>query len=250
MEPATQVHFTVGNHEITNLIVQDQVGKVKVKMDILYADLKVLADEVNDLEAKLGKRLNHLGHLQWEENVRNLVLAFARFPNRGTTHLYVMDGESAEEALAAYEMKFEVGRDLVFMTRELDKEDGLPKSWPVRYRLRRGLSDREESQLYMSTATRGEMNELPVTFDEECIGWLTRLKEVCSRRTQLRCDLQNLRESIKDTTNIEKRVLAALTQRTLEGSPEIKAEIYKMVGLVEGGLPLLQVDLDTPIEAK
>lgn len=242
------VSFQIGNVELTNLIVQDQVTKIQAKIATLQEEIDAGRDRLEEMEKRFDERVQALATEKWSDKIKQLACLLWEF---GFAHMDVNEeaGQTPEEAFEEYDLTFQFQRDVIFLTRSMydrqwTEEDvanppfeiqvgfRIYKSWTV------GGATRT-AHVSLPLQERAGYERIPVHLPEDC-------RDLLREARQLNLDIHSLCKQsaelgahIQDTGNIEKKVLAALTQKTLALNPELMNQIGDIVGTVEGTLPLL-----------
>lgn len=169
----------------------------------------------------------------------------------GFAHMDVNEeaGQTPEEAFDEYDLTFHFQRDVIFLTRSLydrqwTEEDvaNPPSEVQVGFRIYKSWTvggATRATHVSLPLQERAGFERVPVHLPEDCRDLLREARQLnldihslCGQRDELHAQIQ-------DTGNIEKKVLAALTQKTLALNPELMNQIGDIVGTVEGTLPLL-----------
>lgn len=240
--PAT-VGFSVGNTELTNLIVQDQVAKVQTRITDIKARIGEIHEALIAEEDALRTRVQNLGVVQWADKLKQLCLhlyEFGVFPqlDRGDTPSETYDG---------FKLIFSYGEEVIHQTRRLrtslwtqEEIDNPPESLRLEFRIERNFTKNGTSWSSYLHLPIQNMELLPITLDEECRNLISSARRRSLELSALVVERDRLIELIADTGNIEKKVLAALTRKTLDLNPELMVQIGQVVATIENGLPMIE----------
>ena len=240
------VGFQIGNAEITNLIVQDQVAKVRQKIQKIRDRIDEIMDTLRINEKCLRDHVQTLGVAEWSDRIKRLVLLLCEFglvPElRGS--------ETREEDYDTYTLDFEYGDEIIFMTRRLMEAtwtqheiDSPPKTLLVRYSLTRQKSNAEHawsSRIHIPLESHSRQEHLLVTLDDDSQKLISACRALNREQHTLTEERNKLDAVLCDTDNIEKTVLAALTRNTLQGNQDLLRQVGEIVSVIEGGIPQIE----------
>ena len=244
--PAT-VAFTVGNTEITNLIVQDQISKIKAERVTLVEQLQERGEKLDALEQELATRINDIGAATWGTRIKKLALLLHEMGHLSE----LSDGGVPEEIYDTYTLEFKYeSRDALYLLRRhsdnpWNEEDfaNAPETLYVGYSHRRAL--KKGGQIWQRALTlpferRSQSENLPLSLDDHCKQLILEGRRIHVEQADLFVERDRIDAILEDTNNIEKKVLAALTRNTLGNNPALMAQVSQIVATVETGMPMLE----------
>lgn len=257
-----QVSLTIGNPEIVNMLVQQQVRALKAELKGLekqskesYSTLRagvveIIASFNADFVAAYGKKLDAYTkarsaltgrQLKWlspypaepEDNdiYREGGVCIRSFRGRG--YGYAENDPWSEKEEKVLSLAFEVNLQLseVPSVKELNE---WCDSWRTDFDSK---ADAEEAWAQDNEEESGF--SLTLKRSEKTIELIKKYRALDNESIPIRKRIGELNDLLKDTANIEKAVLAQMTQNTLESNPEL-VEAFGVLTKGILGLPYLE----------
>lgn len=212
------IQFRIGNTELTNLIVQEQVRKEKLRLAALEKELEekeaqadakkqalsnaVIEEASKKTEGRIKKAHKALSDLGWLRKAKKIQVQFS-YNYNAYAHFY---GNAVPDVIQVY-----------FILRD-------------------------EKNLDLNFAFR----EVNITVPEDLKTLFEDLKALEEGVAQLHRETTQLRESINDTANKEKAVLAALTSEIISADPAVEQAVRKIMSLTtkNAALPVFEEAFD------
>jgi len=212
----TTLSITIGNHELTNLLVQSEVIKVESEIDKIQEQLNELLKEHTLLSNMSAKDIVSLANDQAAKNIWSIVDLTSKVKGqrllsrkKWSLNFNVSPYDSSPSKDGKIEVGFDISHDLG------DEEEIL------------GL----------------EICSAKIKLTDEVLKNLEKIRSIHSDMIKLRNKRDDLSKSVKDTSQIEKRVLASLTKAAVDSNPDILRHLNGVVGIL-GESRSLMIDSD------
>jgi hypothetical protein len=225
--PATVV-FQIGNVEITNLIVQDQVSKIQNQISDLQNRIKILRDELTDKDNDIEGALVTDAKKQWSDKIKRLVIMLKDF---GVVKFRNIDD---------YIIEMDCHNVMWCLTRNAElwrAEDFKIKKVTVGFNFKSSIKENDDDE-HSDEIDIPDVCTVLVTVSDIIKTKIKEARLLSNEVHSLIKQRDGLEKLLEDTDNIEKKVLAALTKQTIFINPGLMTQISKVVSTVEGG-PLL-----------
>jgi len=220
----SSVHFQVGNVEMTNLIVQNEVGKVNNQIETINERLKVNYLIINSATESLQKHVIKKANIIWEDKFKKLF------------EIYFEIYENKPEKWDQFSLVWNFTAINFFHHSNTYREFQRFVNSSAQYERCSGGSN-EHIEI---PGSRNAYLGFKIDLDEDII-------EVCKNALNLKRENMNLEiqketliKSINDTTNMEKKVLAALTKNSLSTNPELLSNLKSISNLIKSPNLLLK----------
>lgn len=235
------VQMQVGNAEITNLIVQDQLNKLQQERAGVVTKLRDLGEGLEALEAEFAERINTIARDRWADKIKQLVLLLHDFQ-----YIPELGVDDPEGDYDQYELTFTYDQRSALLLMRAHPDHGWtehdldnpPDEINVGFSLR--MEKTKNGSTWARSIHPSSHEHVPVILDDHCREIIS---EARARNIEFRAmvaERDRIDKIIGDTANIEKKVLAELTRRTLSTNPDMMEHVRAIVANVEGDTPLIE----------
>jgi hypothetical protein len=213
----TQISFKIGNTEISNLLVQNEVIRIEGEIAALNLQADGMTEEFKSIMAEVKASVIADASELWAERLWTVA--------------------DISEQLVGRPMLSREKWDLVFEWEPLwlfastDRNGPRdPKSISVKVSFQKEERD-GISYLTIPIGWHSD-GDIPYELKPEVELRVVSGQNLYGARTEVFDKIKKLTESIADTSKIEKRVLAALTQNSIANNPELVAQLQGVVTMI------------------
>lgn len=259
-----QISLTIGNPEIVNMLVQQQLQALKNKIQDLYEkDLELYENLCNGV-SEIIKSMNADFVNLYSEKLDDYAKAYSALKGKDLNWFAPWSASGTEARLRAgaicirrYQGRFD--EDSPWGERE---EKSLKNSFQVSVSLAENPTEQDLDEWCEDWQTEfdskdsaiglwvkdNERHEVELSFkrSEETIALIKKYRAIDNQSIAIRSEIKKLEKLVEDRAEIEKAILARVTQNTLQSNPElIKAVEVLTNGLMQldtAGLPTLTVE--------
>lgn len=260
-----QASLTIGNPEIVNMLVQQQVRALekekkellqscKAQTEILTIGSKeILMSQFDDFNEAFGKKLDAYAKARGALSGRKLLWVNPFGHKEGEVHFTTYPLISKNDRYHPYEEWNE--KELEYLRKAVQCEviiADIPTaaelkewcgSWQDEY-------DNKEDAYIDWSADNSEGTNFFLSFfrSEKTIDLIKKYREIYNQELPNRRRLAELDRLLGDTTNIEKAILAKMTENTLRNSPQLveafEVLTERILGLPYAVTPQLTIDVE------
>ena len=257
-----QISLTIGNPEMVNMLVQQQVVALQAQLKELEVRSKNRFDLLNtgiieiiesmdaDFKKAYGKKLDAYakargaltGHkLTWKSPYGGLITEYERVRHGAICVKLYRSGGYRNSELVAWnerdEAELNKPNQLEFRLVEIPTVAEL-NSWNCDWRTDYDSKEEAEEAWSEDNSEAGGLY-LSLKLSKETIDLIKKYRAIDNEGIPDRSRLEEIRNLLKDTVNIEKAVLAKMTQNTLENNPEL-VEAFAVLTKGILGLPYME----------
>jgi hypothetical protein len=223
----TQVAFQIGNSEITNLLVQNEVAKVQVQINALNDEIDASWKETERIKIVIQSYVLEQAPALFNKSIRELMSAW-----------FTLYQPSKPDDYDDYKITWDF--EAVWLIYRNGSNQKWDKGFPTKVNVGFSMiktSDNDEHYLYIPNPDRSKA-VMSVPLSDELVQLGANARRLNNERRDLGAKRDALKVQISDTSSIEKRVLAALTQQSLSANPDIMNQVQGIVAMIDAG-PLL-----------
>jgi hypothetical protein len=213
----TQISFQIGNAEISNLLVQNEVLRIEGEIAALTVQTTKMTARFKQLLSGIKADVIDMATELWAEKLWTVA-------------------DICQELTGGAPLDRD-GWDIVFeweplwivasTDRDVHKD---PTSVTLKTSFQKVTGDSVE---YLSVPIGWRRDGLiNIILSSDVKSRITEGQNLYDERAKLNSQAKALRGSIKDTSKIEKRVLAALTQNSIANNPELVAQLQGVVTMI------------------
>jgi len=239
--------FVIGNAEITNLIVQDQVGKANARIAVLSAELEDSWSEILAIDEELGGKIEELLLKMWKPKLRAFIdsayaagfLSAAAREVRNSKLSFDVSERRMIWALVNAQTQYN-GIPVPYKQDEVDRPS-VDVSVPFRFIVEKEFAGeiyKDEISLPLDSGCKDYRNGPPtkkLKLTKPLLKLVSRAREIYNSRIPLIIERKELQAKLEEVDKIEKRVLAELTSRTIQANPGFLTQVSDIVASIESG---------------
>lgn len=223
--------FTVGNTELANLLVQDQVAKHEHRKQILIQKCETVETAIEELKIELNKTISKIALDKYDDKYRkaNAILVELEL----------------EDDISEYDMVCEAHFEHIFrpyhntkwtVTKYEDQLTGF--RWvQVSFSFKK-TTDSFESEKFTAhfpNKRNSGGHHSSFSLDKESSEKINKMRLRINDKLDWEQEIKDIEEDLKDTTKIKDRLLAGLTQQTLKSNPELMDKARAAIAAAENG---------------